>query len=602
MQLTPAQIAYVVETGHRLESAERGELSGIVARAAAALQVSPQTLRRYLARYAGYKPERKPRSDKGVTSIDESTAHTAAGLLLKSTRATGKQLLSFQAAREILQYNGIGKADPETGEIIMPSVSTLARALRVYGCHPDQLRAGKPAQRMRSLHPNHTWLLDASVCVMYYLPDGKVQIMDEEQFYKNKPRALEKIAKRRVIRYVLTDHYSGSLYLRYDEGDEDAKGVLDTLIAAMCPRGDRDPLRGAPYQLMMDKGAGNTSHMVRDFLAALDIRLILHATGNPRAKGAVEVANNIVERSFEGRLRFLDIHSLEDLQRQADMWRAHFNARAVHTRTGKTRNAVWQTIQPEHLRLVERETLEEIAAWKRCTRKIDARFSISVATRRWGAQTYDLRDLSYHGLAVHDVVDVRINPYKAPAITVSKELPDGTRLEWIVEPIIKDSAGFAADAAVIGQEHKALPKTRTDTVLEAIERKAYAAATAADAAQAREAGAKPFAHLDIMADVRPAPLALFAQGVQHAPDKQQKPAERMLDRLEAARLIRARIPQVWGHNPRRCAELLRGRFPEGMPESQLAPMADYIAMALQPARVVNFEEGVVPQAARRGVA
>lgn len=98
-----------METGHRLESAERGELSGIVARAAAALQVSPQTLRRYLARYAGYKPERKPRSDKGVTSIDESTAHTAAGLLLKSTRATGKQLLSFQAAREILQYNGIGK-------------------------------------------------------------------------------------------------------------------------------------------------------------------------------------------------------------------------------------------------------------------------------------------------------------------------------------------------------------------------------------------------------------------------------------------------------------------------------------------------------------
>lgn len=194
------------------------------------------------------------------------------------------------------------------------------------------------------------------------------------------------------------------------------------------------------------------------------------------------------------------------------MWRAHFNARAVHTRTGKTRNAVWQTIQPEHLRLVERETLEEIAAWKRCTRKIDARFSISVATRRWGAQTYDLRDLSYHGLAVHDVVDVRINPYKAPAITVSKELPDGTRLEWIVEPIIKDSAGFAADAAVIGQEHKALPKTRTDTVLEAIERKAYAAATAADAAQAREAGAKPFAHLDIMADVRPGSSGALCPG------------------------------------------------------------------------------------------
>ena len=104
-----------------------------------------------------------------------------------------------------------------------------------------------------------------------------------------------------------------------------------------------------------------------------------------------------------------------------------------------------------------------------------------------------------------------------------------------------------------------------------------------------------------MADVRPAPLALFAQGVQHAPEGRQKPAERMLDRLEAAQLIRARIPQVWGHNPRRCAELLRGRFPEGMPESQLEAMADYIATVLQPARVVSFEDDA-PRAAKRGAA
>ena len=601
MQLTPAQIAFVVETAKRLEASGRGELSAIVSRAADALKVSPQTLRRYLARYAGYKPERKTRADKGETCINEDTAHTAAGLLLTSTRATGKQLLSFGAVREILQYNGIGKADPETGEIIMPSVSTLARAMRAHGCHPDQLWAGKPAQCLRSLHPNHTWMIDASVCVMYYLPDGKVQIMDEARFYKNKPRALEAIAKKRVIRYVVVDHSSGSIYLRYDQGDEDAKGVIDTLIAAMCARGDRDPMRGAPYQIMMDKGAGNTSNMVRDFLAALKIKQILHATGNPRAKGAVEVANNIIERACEGRLRFLDVRSLDDLQRQADIWRTHFNARAIHTRTRKTRNAVWQTIRPEHLRLVERETLEEIAAWKTCTRKIDARFAISVATRRWGAQTYDLRELSYHGLAVHDVVDVRLNPYKAPAVTVGKELPNGTRLEWDVEPVRKDELGFAADAAIIGEEHKALPKTRTDKVLDEIQRKAYAAPTTAQAAEVREAGAKPFAHLDIMADVRPAPLALFAQGVQHAPEGRQKPAERMLDRLEAAQLIRARIPQVWGHNPRRCAELLRGRFPEGMPESQLEAMADYIATVLQPARVVSFEDDA-PRASKRGAA
>jgi transposase InsO family protein len=601
MQLTPAQITYVVETARRLEDAGRGELSGIVSRAAAALKVSPQTFRRYLARYAGYRPERKTRSDKGVTCISEDMAQTAAGLLLTSTRATGKQLLSFDTVREIMQHNGIGRANPETGEITMPSVSTLARAMRAHGCHPDQLRTGRPAQSMRSPHPNHTWLIDASVCVMYYLPDGKVQIVDEAKFYKNKPRALEKIARSRVIRYVVVDHCSGFVYLRYDQGDEDAKGVLDTLIAAMCPRGDRDPMRGAPYQLMTDKGAGNTSRMVSDFLSALDIRHILHSTGNPRAKGAVEVANNIVERAFEGRLRFLEVRSLEDLQRQADAWRMHFNARAIHTRTGKTRNAVWQSIRPECLRLVERATLEEIAAWKSCTRKIDPRFTINVSTRRWGAQTYDLRELSYHGLAVHDVVDVRLNPYKAPAVTVSKQLPDGTLREWLVEPVRKDDMGFIADAAVIGEEHKALPKTRTEKVLEDIERKAYAAPGMAEVEQARASGVRPFARLDIMADVRQAPLALFAQGVEHAPAGRGNVAERMLDRLEAAQLISSRIPQVWARNPRRCAELLRGRFPEFMPESQLEAMADYIATALQPARVVNFEADALC-AAKRGAA
>ena len=108
-------------------------------------------------------------------------------------------------------------------------------------------------------------------------------------------------------------------------------------------------------------------------------------------------------------------------------------------------------------------------------------------------------------------------------------------------------------------------------------------------------------NMDIMADVRQAPLALFAEGVEHAPAGRGNVAERMLDRLEAAHLISSRIPQVWARNPRRCAELLRGRFPEFMPESQLEAMADYIATALQPARVVNFEADALC-AAKRGAA
>ncbi|MDE8731409.1 hypothetical protein PZH39_17215, partial [Desulfovibrio desulfuricans] len=98
------------------------------------------------------------------------------------------------------------------------------------------------------------------------------------------------------------------------------------------------------------------------FVDQLDIKPLQHAAGNARATGGVEVSQNIVETQFEGRLRFMAVPSVADLQAKADAWRAHYNATQILRRAGNTRNALWATITSEQLRTVSREVMEAIAS------------------------------------------------------------------------------------------------------------------------------------------------------------------------------------------------------------------------------------------------
>lgn len=53
------------------------------------------------------------------------------------------------------------------------------------------------------------------MCVLYYLDRGGLAVMDKKEFYKNKPQNVKRIANERVLRYLVTDHYSGAFYLHY---------------------------------------------------------------------------------------------------------------------------------------------------------------------------------------------------------------------------------------------------------------------------------------------------------------------------------------------------------------------------------------------------
>ena len=578
--MTPAQLQYLHDVARDLDAAPAadGARGQIVARASKALGKSPKTLYALLRKHAGWQSGRKPRADAGQTCVDRDLALAVGGYVHLSRRQTGKKTRTIKGVRKTLAANGLGIVNTDTGEIIMPSAATLSRAMRQHCCHPDQLCSAAPATSLRSLHPNHTWQVDASVCVLYRMRGSQdVRLLNERDYNAHKPGKLIEISGQRIIRYVVTDHNSGSIYLRYEQArGEDALGVITTIINAIEDRGARDPMHGAPAQLLMDPGSGNKSSLVLNFLQQLDITPLHHAAGNARATGSVEVAQNIVETQFEGRLRFMDIPSVAELQAKADAWRCHYNATAVLRRAGKTRNAIWGSITSAQLRTVSREVMEAIAAWGDVRRTVDGHFRISVDTRAFGVREYDLRELGYHGLCVGDSVRVRLNPFLAPVIRVIKMQADGTELVFEVSPIDKDAAGFDITAPVIGQEYRAQPKTRTQRALDDVLKTAYGTASVGEATKHHKARSKtPFADIDPMADVKQAPMQFRASGTPM--DVAGTMAAAMpLNHAQAAQRLRGMCGQAWKDNPTGCMALIKQRFPTQVPEDKLQDLADAI--------------------------
>lgn len=594
MPLTPAQTGFLHDLARELSAAPAsgGARTALVARAAETLGKSPKTVYALLKRYTGWESGRKTRADKGETCVDRDLAQLAGGLSYLSNRQSGKRITTIKAARERLAANGYGVVNTETGEVTMPSPETISRAMRRYGCHPDQLGAARPAVELRSLHPNHVWEIDASVCVLYRLKGGGVGLVNERDYNEHKPGKLIEISGQRIIRYVVADHYSGALYVRYEQArGEDARGVISTLVEAISDRGERDPMHGAPLQILMDKGSGNKSSLVTQFLRDLEITPLWHEAGNPRAKGAVECSQNLVERGFESRLRFMNIPSVGELQILADRWRRHFNAHAILTRAGKPRNQLWVGITDAQLRTAERPVLEAIAHWDDKPRQIDNRFRISVNTRSHGVHEYDLRELGYHGLNAKDTVTVRLNPFRAPNVMILKEMPDGTELRFEVSPVVKDEAGRDVTAPIMGEEYRRPPETLPEKALKDIKKLAYGTDSLEEAEKAHKArNRRLFADLDPMADVREAPQYLRRQGTRM--DVEAKTAAPLpLNRAQAAARLAQMCGEAWAANPTACNDLIKARYPGQVPEKALPELARAITARFAPraANVLRFD-------------
>lgn len=562
----------LVAVAHAARNAGHGAKGAIYEAACKNLGLSYATLQRKLKEVAVTSP-RKRRSDAGQSALTRDEAMMVSALLMESTRKNGKRLYSVVDAMTALRANGMIRADQvdaESGEVVPLSESTVQRALRMYGLHPDQLLAPAPVTELASLHPNHVWQIDASLCVLYYLKPSADQqanglrVMDHAEFYKNKPRNVARIANDRVWSYEITDHTSGWIYVEYVMGAESGENLCSVLINAMQERGGADMLHGVPRILMLDAGSANTAAMTRNLCRSLGIDMEVHKVGNARATGQVENARNIIERKFEPGLKFQPVNGLDELNVLARKWRMHFNATAVHGRHGKARSAVWQAILASQLvKAPSVEVCRELAIAAPESRKVSPKLRVSFLGRE-----YDVS--SVPGVMVSEKLMITRNPWRDDAAQVVLVGDDGHEAFHVVAEVKKDEFGFAESSARIGESYKSHAETPAQSALKEIEQLVTGTNSQAEAEAARKSKVLPLGgRFDPYKHIEDATLPTYLprRGTAHdlhAPVVEYPP----LSHVEAAKRLKPLVEASGGNWTGERFQWLAQRFPGGVPQDQ----------------------------------
>jgi hypothetical protein len=510
----------LVDLARALESAEHGQRTALCQAAATQLGISLGSVYRKLEAVKVAKAKRKQRRDAGQSALQHDEALLISAALIESARRNEKRLYSLGDAVTALRLSGMLRAefiDHESGLIRPLSTSAIARALRAYKLHPEQLLAPAPVTELASLHPNHVWQIDASLCVLYYLSPGEkqsagLQLMDSAKFYKNKPKNLARIAANRVWSYEITDHASGWIYVEYVMGAESGENLCSVLINAMQERGGADILHGRPSILMMDPGSANTSAMTKNLCRSLGIQMLVHAPGAARVTGQVENARNIIERKFEAGLRFQPVADLDQLNRLAAIWRGHFNATATHARTGKTRSAVWMSIQEQQLIKVPGvEECRRLAVAEPAARKVNSKLRVS-----FGGREYDVSPVP--GVMVGERLLITRNPWRDDAAQVVSSNAEGHEVYYQVPAIVTDQYGFDTACAVIGETFLRKADTPAQKARKQAEKLAMGAQNQEQLEAARKAKNVPFGgQLQPYKEMTEADLPAFLprKGIEH---------------------------------------------------------------------------------------
>lgn len=578
----------LIDVARAAEAAPHGKKNAVYQEAADRMGMSLATLHRKLKEVSVPMKTRKRRSDAGKSSLSFDDAQLLSAYLQETQRANGKRLASIEDALEVLRADNAafaGRVDETTGEIIPLSLSAVSRALTHYRLHPDQLALPTPKTQLASLHPNHVWQIDPSLCVLYYLHKKVgVQVMEEKEFYKNKPGNIERIEKDRVWRYVITDHASGWIYVHYVLGAESGKNLVEAFIGATQKRHAEDPVHGIPQLVMVDPGSANTGAVFKNLCNALGITLQVNQPGQPWAKGQVEKANDIVERSFEHRLALMTNppKTLDELNPCAWQWMRWFNSTKVHSRTNATRYAVWMRISAEQLVIAPSEkVMRELSFSAAVQRKVSAMLTI-----QHGGNTYSVNDIP--GVEVGEQLSVTRNPWREDgSIQIVREV-EGKRVIHVLEPQQSTDYGFATTAPVIGEQFKAQPDSAIDKNRKAVERLAMQADTNEQAADARKKKATPFGgNIDPMKPIEQTRLPEYINRRGTASDVVSPMVELpKLSPVQIAKKIATQIGSEW-----KGAEhfaWLKQRYPDGAPDDDIPAIIQQLRSAFaSPLRVIK---------------
>lgn len=578
MSINPVVAERLVQIAQALAAAPRGGRQAIYDAACRELGVSLATLHRHLSKVT-MKPERKQRSDAGDVSLTRDEAIAISAMLVVSQRKNNKRLMSIGQAVEVLRANGEIRAqrlDAASGELVPLSDSAVARALRSYGMHPDQINRPEPAVELRSLHPNHVWQIDASLCVLYYLhaeteKESGLQVMEHDKFYKNKPKNLKAIESDRVWSYEGTCHNSAFIKARYVTGAESSANLIEAFLDFIHPQ-DGDVIHGVPFILMMDMGSANTSGLFKNLARRLQVKLIAHKPGNARATGQVEKARDIIERSFEPALRLMPVKSLDDLNAQARRWYRWYNETKIHSRHGKTRTEQWMTISAEQLRIAPPlEVCQELVTHEPEKRKVSNTLTVS-----FRGKEYDVR--SVPGVMIGESLSVTINPFQADAAYIVSRDAEGEEQLQAVPVVVRGEDGFRLDGNVIGEDYKRPADTVLDANRKEVTRFAWQAETLEEAEAKKKAKAVPFGgRIDPYKHIEQAPERTFLPRRGEAlavGTSTRQVAAKLLTHFEAARAL---VGLGVAMSPELIATL-KALHAEGVPEDQLPALVDRLTV------------------------
>ncbi|MCP4701582.1 MAG: transposase family protein, partial [Gammaproteobacteria bacterium] len=557
--------SYFTTLAKNLENADHGEKGRLVSNARKFWNF-PRNAQVYRElEKVGWESGRQVRAGKGASSFSDEDAVLVSNMVWQSIRDNGKNGMSIKKALAVLE--GDGKLSTDA------SPSTASRVMRAMGIHPEQLCRPMPHTGMRSLHPNHVWQLDPSLCVLFYLKNGGLGVMRESEFYKNKMENYYKILKQRVQRYVVSDHYSGAFYHEYFLGAESQENNVNFLINAMEKR-PGESMHGAPLQLVFDSGSANKGQLTVNLLNSLPIKHWPHKRGNPRAKGQVEAMNRIIEREFESLLFLTKVENLAQLNELARVWRIDFNSYAIHTRHKHTRYGVWQKIRKDQLRIVNREMCELLVQSTPVSRKVNGDFTV-----QYKGNVYNIKhivsDDRNPDLRIGADVTVSENPFYLPSVIVTVEARDGSTTPYVCDPVAVNEVNQPLNGPVFGENYAAPPDTKTNTLSKAMDRQAWGKSGDEKIEDIeKNKGKKENAFngtVDPLADVKSRkPLEFMDR--PGTPLNVDRPAPEARPIPYPSAILDFIVPELGRKLSQKESSSVRNLFPDGIPEHEIVPL------------------------------
>jgi hypothetical protein len=555
MRLEAAQIDQLAE--NLSEACGASARADIIRRAADHYGLAAATIYRYLDE-SGRGSGRAPRSDVATwrSLATPSALAKLAALVLK-----GRGKLPAAEAIKIAEDSGWIAADSLSPAYLNRYIrsSDIART-------EEQAKLQSAHVSLRSLHPNHVHQYDTTLFSQWYLEqDGSVHFPGlAHEVWRNKP---PKDGRVRVIRSMLTDHFSGAFYVNYSTTDR-RTDMAAFLYQAWQRKEDHEsyPFCGLPQILYLDKGAAAHAAESRNLFSRLRVQPIPHEPGNPRAKGQVENMMRVWENRFELRLTFQRPRSIAELNHLAYQEAIRLNAELVHRRTGLSRSACWSSAMAAAVEAsdVQGSSFDIRVSsfpfrlpppWPRYQQLFTA--ARSAKANRAGLIHIDgnvyrlpgeLREILDH--TIHYILSPFSEDSAIDLILGQEGMPGCEYLT--LAPIPKLAGGFLATAAVIGQEFKGVRDSAGE------QNRKQVAAISLD-------GARPF--------VEHRPAAQFAVPVPQL-RVADEPIERRIGKLDAILRLRKSLGRRFTPDEK---DIIHAAWGDTVAEHEIAAMLDSLS-------------------------